>query len=136
MSVPPTATLHVPVALTLTIRNYHPSKSANVAVQVELDTSDGFVIAGLRSGRVPILIPGAEETLTWELIPIECGYIKVPRIKVMDLRRAPASEGESEAESKAEMVRVIDVRFDHATVVDAVGQSRRADDGVILVLPY
>jgi trafficking protein particle complex subunit 11 len=141
LSVPPTATLHVPITLTLTIRNYHPSKSANVAVQLELDASDGFVIAGLRSGRIPILMPGAEEKLTWKLIPIECGYVKVPRIKVMDLRRTPASNVESgaeEAESKSEMVKVIDVRIDHSTVPDGAGQSRmdyRAEESIVLVLP-
>jgi len=64
LSVPPAATLHVPISLTLTVRNYHPSRSANVIIQLELDASDGFVIAGLRSGRIPILMPGEEERLT------------------------------------------------------------------------
>lgn len=138
LSVPPTATLHVPITLTLTVRNYHLCKSANVIVQLDLDASDGFVIAGLRSGRVPILMPGAEEKLTWKLIPIECGYIKVPRIKVMDLRRATASDGESGtegAESKGEVVKIIDVWIDHRTISDAVGEDSRAEQCSILVLP-
>jgi hypothetical protein len=137
MGIPPTATLHVPITLTLTLRNYHPSRSANLTVQLELDASEGFVIAGLRSGRVPILMPGSEEKLTWELIPIECGYVKVPRIKVMDLRRAAVSEAESGTEgveAKGEMVKVIDVRIDRRMVSD--GQSRDLPEvSRILVLP-
>jgi hypothetical protein len=138
MGVPPTATLHVPTTLTLTLRNYHPSRSANVTVQLELDASEGFVIAGLRSGRVPILMPGSEEKLTWELIPIECGYVKVPRIKVMDLRRAAVSETESGTEgveAKGEVVKVIDVRIDHRTVSDGQSRDYRSEASGILVLP-
>ena len=48
----------------------------------------GFVVAGLRSGRIPILLPGAEETVTWRLIPVECGHVSVPRMRIMDKRRA------------------------------------------------
>ena len=136
LSIPPRATLHVPITLTLTIRNHHPSKSANIAVQLDLDASDGFVIAGLRSGRVPILLPGTEEQLTWKMIPIECGHIKVPRIKVMELRRAvtvsdvePETEG---LESKGEVIKVIDVRFDHRPNPELdIG----VEESSILVLP-
>lgn len=139
LSVPPTAKLHVPTTLTLTIRNYHPSRSASIAIQLDLDPSDGFVIAGLRSGRVPILLPGSEEKLTWQVVPIECGYVKVPRIKVMDLRRAVGDvETETEGlESKGEVVKVIDVRFDRR-IPDDVRQSRvdfRVEESSILVLP-
>lgn len=134
LSAPPTATLHVPVVLTLTIRNYCSSKSANVAVQLELDSSDGFVIAGLRSARVPILMPGAEEKLIWNLIPIECGYVKMPRIRVTNIRSPTTSDMEPGTEElKGEMVKVIDARLHHA-----VGPSRKesaAEESGILVLP-
>ena len=97
------------------------------------------MIAGLRSGRVPILLPGSEEKLTWQVVPIECGYVKVPRIKVMDLRRAVGDvETETEGlESKGEVVKVIDVRFDRR-IPDDVRQSRvdfRVEESSILVLP-
>jgi len=139
LAVPPTATLHVPITLTLTIRNY-TSRSANIIVQLELDATDGFVVAGLRSGRVPILMPGAEEKVTWRLIPIECGHVKVPGIKVMNLRKA-SGDAESGIEAKGEEVKVIDVRVEHKTVPDTVGQSTRIDSRAeesirsILVLP-
>ena len=75
------------------MRNRRPTKSANVVVQVEFDAADGFVLAGLRSGRVPVLLPGAEEELRWNMVPVECGLVRVPRIRVVD-RRVGSGEGE------------------------------------------
>jgi len=60
----------------------------NAAVTLELDASDAFIVVGLRNGRLPILLPGSEENLSWILIPVECGHVKVPRIEVMDMRHA------------------------------------------------
>jgi hypothetical protein len=132
--------------MSLKIRNLHPSRSANVTVQLEPDLSDAFVVSGLRSGRVPILLPGGEEELIWRLIPVECGYAKVPKIKVMDRRTMSTGEIESEGE----VVKVVDVRWDRRAgrenegdVTDArrsIESSSRADGpaaGVttILVLP-
>ncbi|KAJ7716532.1 Gryzun, putative trafficking through golgi-domain-containing protein [Mycena metata] len=118
LDVSPTAKLHVPVPLTITIRNRHPSRSANVTIQLEPDPSDGFVVAGLRSGRVPILLPGGEEKVTWRLIPVDCGYVKVPRIKIVDKRRAlvsaQAREPNAEVETEGDVVKIIDVRLDRA----------------------
>ena len=57
-----------------------------MAVTLELDASDAFIVAGLRNGRLPILLPGSEEKLAWILIPVECGDVKVPRIKAIDVR--------------------------------------------------
>jgi hypothetical protein len=108
MSVPPAAKLHTPITMSLNIRNLHPSRSANITVQLEPDLSDSFVISGLRSGRVPILLPGAEERLIWQLIPVECGYVRVPKIKVMDRRTTTTGEVETEGEA----VKVVDVRWD------------------------
>ncbi|KAJ7099520.1 Gryzun, putative trafficking through golgi-domain-containing protein [Mycena belliarum] len=114
LDVPPTAKLHVPLSLTITIRNRHPSRSANVTIQLEPDPSDGFIVAGLRSGRIPILLPGGEEKLMWRLIPIECGYIRVPRMKIVDKRRAIASaQGPgAEVQTEGEVVKIVDVRLD------------------------
>lgn len=117
LSVPTVAKLHVPISIYLTIRNHHPSQSANVTVQLEPDPSDGFVVAGMRNGRVPILMPGSEEKLVWRLIPVECGNIRVPRLKVVDRRKANASSQgiggpDADVESEGHAVDVVDVRCD------------------------
>ncbi|KAJ7287102.1 Gryzun, putative trafficking through golgi-domain-containing protein [Mycena rebaudengoi] len=147
LHVPPTAKLHVPLALTLTIRNRHPSRSANVTIQLEPDASDGFIVAGLRSGRIPIMLPGGEEKLTWRLIPIECGYIKIPRIRILDKRRAVTGangvrEPIPEVEPEGEVVKIIDVRLDRTRerkVADRVsvdsGDGEESRLASILVLP-
>ncbi|KAJ7686580.1 Gryzun, putative trafficking through golgi-domain-containing protein [Mycena rosella] len=147
LDVPPTAKLHVPLSLTITIRNRHPSRSANVTIQLEPDPLDGFVVAGLRSGRVPIMLPGGEEKVTWRLIPIECGYIEVPRIKIVDKRRAIASaqgirDPSAEVETEGEVVKIIDVRLDGARGRKVAGRVsvESAEEtggrlGSVLVLP-
>lgn len=107
LTVPPTAKLHVPITMSLKIRNLHPSRSANVTVQLELDAIDSFVVSGLRSGRIPIILPGGEEHLTWRLIPVECGFVRVPKIKVVDRRTKGLGE-----DVDGEHVKVVDVRWD------------------------
>ena len=143
LDVPTQAKLHDPVQMKLTVRNLRRTGAANVVVQIEFDSSDGFVLAGLRSGRLPVLLPGGEETLTWNLVPIECGYAKVPRIKVTD-RRAPAGAGsDAQTESEGEPVSVVDIRWDgrsedgqermRTVVKDRKGSV--GSDVVVLVLP-
>lgn len=130
LTVPPTATLHTPISISLAIRNHPTSRSANITVQLDLDASDSFVVAGLRSGRVPILLPGAEERLSWKLIPTECGHVKLPRIRVTN-RRKPMSNEVAGSSGDAETVKIIDVRLSqHNSSEDKEGP------GTILVLPY
>ncbi|KAI0079255.1 hypothetical protein K474DRAFT_1617849 [Panus rudis PR-1116 ss-1] len=116
LQVPNTATLHVPILATLTIRNNHPTRSANILLQLDTDTlNDGFVVAGLRSGRIPILLPGTEEVVRWNLVPVECGWVKVPKIKVTNRRKDVIGNGpnsQPEDETEVESVQVIDVRWD------------------------
>ncbi|KAF9529733.1 glutathione transferase omega-1 [Crepidotus variabilis] len=120
LDTPPKAKLHQPVSLTLRIRNYHSSRSANVTVHLEPETLEAFVVSGLRNGRVPVLLPGSEEILVWQMIPLECGYLKVPRIRVIDRRKSiagPAGQALSEAAGNAEgsageLVQVIVLRQD------------------------
>ncbi|KAJ3863828.1 hypothetical protein EV359DRAFT_64503 [Lentinula novae-zelandiae] len=133
LDVSPTARLHEPLAMTLTIRNRHPTRTADVYVQLEFPPGTGvaantsaptgtsvggavpmgestvmsnttstageqggqsaqsgsaFVIAGLRAGRVPLLLAGTEERMVWMLIPIECGYVRLPKVQVLDRRKA------------------------------------------------
>lgn len=147
LNVPPAAKLHIPSLMSLTIRNQHPSRSANITVQLDPDPTDGFVVAGLRSGRMPILMPGAEEKVSWRIIPIECGYIKVPKIKVVDRRRAIASSQgiggpNAEVETEGEAVKVVDVRLDQRLEQDVSDVQRTTESegdqyrvGRILVLP-
>lgn len=134
------------------IRNRRPTRSANIVVQVEFDASDGFVLAGLRAGRIPILLPGGEEVLTWNAIPVECGYAKLPKIKVTDRRQhvAPSTGAVPEItppEGEGEVVIVVDVRSDERsgaspevprTSVDLgkrANQGRGVADITVLVLP-
>jgi len=150
LDVPPQANLHIPITLTLTIRNYHPTRSANITVHLEPDSLDSFVVSGLRSSRVPVLLPGSEEKLVWRMIPIECGYVKVPRIKVIDRRKAiPLSQNSGESgmpndASSGDIVKVVDVRGDSRHGVVSLdnedGQlssedTETRDYNTILVLP-
>ncbi|KAF9486045.1 hypothetical protein BDN70DRAFT_870556 [Pholiota conissans] len=143
LDAPPQAKLHTPVSISLTIRNYHPTRSANITVHLEPDSLDAFVVAGVRDGRVPVLLPGSEEKLVWNMIPIECGYVTLPRIKVMDRRKAiPASQSSTEAgvtadSSAGDIVKVVDLRYDMRQTADnSVAETARGEGpGTILVLP-
>lgn len=118
LNVPTIAKLHTPTPMHLMVRNRHTSRLAVISVSLDPQASDGFVVAGLRSGRLPLVLPGGEERVTWNVIPIECGYVKVPRVRVMDHR----SGGEGE------VVRVVDVRFEG-------WKGREEEEHTILVLP-
>ncbi|KZT72294.1 hypothetical protein DAEQUDRAFT_722961 [Daedalea quercina L-15889] len=132
LDVPPTAKLHMPFTLRLTVRNRQPARAANAVVHLETDNSDPFVLAGLRSGRLPILLPGAEEMLLWKLIPIECGLVRIPRIRVSDRRTDPGSE-----ESQERSVRIVDMRVDERGEVQEDGKVEvsRSGQPIVLVFP-
>lgn len=112
------AYLHQALPLELTIRNLHLSRSANPVISLEQDASDSFVVAGPRSGRLPVLLPGTEQKITWQLIPIECGpAVRLPKIRLTNRRPADSNEkghmGPSlESETEGEEVRIVDVRWD------------------------
>ncbi|KZT21090.1 hypothetical protein NEOLEDRAFT_1244812 [Neolentinus lepideus HHB14362 ss-1] len=127
VDVPSTAKLHTPVLLRLTVRNGQLSRSANVTVQLEPDPSDGFIATGLRSGRLPILLPGAEETILWQLIPLECGFVKLPIIKVMDMRKV-TSRDQGESKPDGEPVKVVDIRWESKSEDGSEDQARRSID--------
>ena len=159
LDAPTTARLHAPIPLRLTIRNLHPTRTATATVQLEPDaTADAFVVAGLRHGRVPILLPGQEESVTWNLIPVECGLVKIPRVKVLDRRNAvqvagagagvgqpggggaQGTQGAVESQAEGEEVEVVDVRWDERPerVEDEEGNEVKVvkgRDGYVLVLP-
>ncbi|KAI9511510.1 Gryzun, putative trafficking through golgi-domain-containing protein [Russula earlei] len=117
LELPSSAKLHAPVHARLTLRNHDSSRSANLNVQLEPDAADSFLVAGQRSARVPTLLPGAEARLVWTLIPIECGFVRVPRIRVTDKRKArltspPGAEQPPATEEEGVSVRVFDLRRD------------------------
>jgi trafficking protein particle complex subunit 11 len=112
--------LHQPTQMKLVIRNRHPSKTAHIVVSVDVDNSDGFIVSGVRSGRAPVLLPGAEAEMLWSLLPLECGYVRLPRIRVTDRRKPFVSAGDQsappghnpEADWPGETVKVVDLRWD------------------------
>lgn len=135
LDVPAKASLHVPISFTLTVRNYHPSRAANITVQLETESLDAFVVSGLRHARVPVLLPGSEEKLVWRMIPIECGYVKTPRIRVIDRRKAiPTSQNSGETgvppdASTGDVIKVIDLRRDVRTRSAGLADSEHTDNG-------
>jgi hypothetical protein len=119
-------------------------------VQLEPDASDAFLIAGQRKALVPMLLPGAEAQLVWSLIPMECGFIRVPKIQVVDKRKAgpiasPANDEPPATEDEGTPVRVFDLRREERVEVEVVDTDETpegAPDGVnmgsigpVLVLP-
>ena len=124
-----------------------------MTVQLEPDaTTDAFVVAGLRHGRIPILLPGAEESITWNLIPVECGLVRVPSIKVLDRRSAvqvsqqaeQGAAGQGAPIQEGDMVRIVDVRWEarseRGQESDGTGdlpvvRTVKGNDAFVLVLP-
>ena len=124
-----------------------------MTVQLEPDAAtDAFVVAGLRHGRIPILLPGAEESVTWNLIPVECGLVRVPSIKVLDRRSAvqvsqqaeQGAAGQGAQIQEGDMVRIVDVRWEarpeRGEESDGTGdlpvvRTVKGNDAFVLVLP-
>jgi len=142
LDIPPSGKLHVPMILKLIMRNNHPSRTAVVTVHLEPDPSDGFVVAGLRSGRVPTLLPEAEVTIYWKLIPVECGFVKVPKLKVIDRRKAIVPPGQEPlapspgpgSGEEGDIVKLVDVRWGGRS--EGGDEARAAGDiGSVLIVP-
>lgn len=146
LEVPSLAKLHVPLDLNLSIRNYNPTLSANILFQLETDNADTFVVSGLRSGRIPILLPGAEEKMTWRLIPIECGHLQLPKLRVFNRRKAVVpvqAQGNADGAAggdEGEVVEIIDIRQDRRLGSETgqifkAGREESSGQMSILVLP-
>jgi len=147
LDLPPSAKLHDPIHAHLTIRNHHPTRTASLTVQLEPDTADAFLIAGQRNARVPTLLPGAEVQLAWSLVPIECGFVRIPKIHVTDKRKAGSTsptEQPPPTEDEGVPVPVVSLRRSEKVVVESVdGEAVEGVPGVvntqairpILVLP-
>lgn len=70
-------------------------------------------------------MPGAEEKLTWTFIPVECGFVRVPKMFVTDKRLVePRSEDVPKVPSQDEVgkaVRIVDTRREWRDQEDAQG---------------
>lgn len=117
-----------------------------MTIYLEPDQLDGFVVAGLRTGSLPVLLPGAEERVTWKLIPIECGYINIPQLRVVNRRPAMAPVGGEQAQAVdtgGEVIQIVNVLWDQRRGGDGAVDAKTAEDGVsrgrqlgtVLVLP-
>lgn len=113
---PAQVVLHRPFMLSAIVRNNDPLRSADLTFTLE--PSDGFVIAGLRSGALPLLLPGTESTVSFSLIPLTTGIIKLPIFKVQRLvAEDPSNPHRSESELAtrtgiaSEVVPVVDGRW-------------------------
>ncbi|KAI0669719.1 Gryzun, putative trafficking through golgi-domain-containing protein [Trametes maxima] len=164
LDAPTTARLHTPIPLRLTIRNRHPTRSAAATVQLEPDGAagrDAFVVAGPRHARVPVLLPGQDVCVAWNLVPIECGRVRVPRVRVLDRRSVvPAAVGgsqgaqgagasagtgqggaaEGQGQSEGDEIEVVDVRWEGRPerVEDEDGREvvvTATQDAYVLVVP-
>lgn len=146
LEVPSVAKLHTPLSLNLSIRNYNQTLSANILCQLETDNADSFVVSGLRSGRIPILLPGAEEKMTWRLIPMECGHLQLPKLRVFNRRKAAVpvqTQGNADGAAggdEGEIVEIVDIRQDRRLGSEAgqnskAGREESSGQMSILVLP-
>ena len=83
--------------------------------------------------------------MTWNLIPVECGLVRVPNIRVLDRRSAVqiAQQQGEQAQPEGEEVKIVDVRWesrpegDEAAQESSVAKPRmgKASDAFVLVLP-
>ncbi|KAF8584313.1 hypothetical protein K439DRAFT_1633686 [Ramaria rubella] len=101
--------LHVPITATLIVRNRHPWRTADLHLQLE--PSDHFVLSGLRSGSLPVLLAGGEERLAFNLIPISCGTVRLPTFRLLDRRKETRGSQIGEGH-EAEKIPVIDSRLE------------------------
>ncbi|KAI0827923.1 Gryzun, putative trafficking through golgi-domain-containing protein [Trametes gibbosa] len=148
LDAPTIARLHAPIPLRLTLRNRHPTRTATATVQLDPDTADAFVVAGLRHGRMPVLLPGQEDSLSWSLIPLQCGLVRLPRVEVLDHRNAvqlvgkpvPGVGGADVVQTEGDEVEIVDVRWDGRPerIEDEEGREVRilkGHEAYVLVVP-
>lgn len=159
LQVPAVGRLHKAMRVELVVRNQSLVRSANVDVSVvgmisgqstsgesgvegQVDAGgqgfglqqpqqQQFVVAGIRNGRLGIVLPGEEVRVVWVVVPLECGYLRVPKVRVLDLRDV-GGEGEN---LKEEEVEVIDAGRYYGAVDSGEGKIGGVDVGSVLVLP-
>ena len=110
LELPAAGTLHVPLSVTVKIRNRHPWRTADIYLQIE--PSDHFVLSGLRSGSLPVMIAGSEEHLVFNLIPVSCGTVRLPTFKLLDRRKENQERTSGEGNEVEKSVSLIDARLE------------------------
>jgi hypothetical protein len=115
LQVPAIGKLHKPMNVLLIVRNESLGRTANVSVSVGMGGGSGsgeaegeggaagasgsqqlqqFALAGIKNGRLGVVLPGEEVRVEWVVVPLECGYLRVPKVKVLDWRGGGGGEGE------------------------------------------
>jgi trafficking protein particle complex subunit 11 len=110
LELPAAGVLHVPMTITATIRNRHPWRTADLYLQME--PSDHFVLSGLRSGSLPVLLADSEEHLSFNLIPVSCGTVRLPTFKFLDRRKENQERKAGEGSDVDKKLSVIDARLE------------------------
>ena len=140
LNTPPLVHLHQPFTLEIVIRNQHPTRTVFPKVSLELGASESFVVAGVRNGRLPALIPGGEARIIWQLIPLECGpAVPLPTIKLTDSRRtqeiADSQAMDVPLEASADLIRIIplhsDRRLEDGSDIQSVVQTTSTHDSKV-----
>jgi hypothetical protein len=110
LELPATGKLHEPLTVTLILRNRHAWRTADLHLQLE--PSDHFVVSGLRSGSLPVLLAGSEDRLDFNLIPISCGTVRLPTFKLLDRRKDITKRQSAEGAELEKRVEVVDARLE------------------------
>jgi len=85
LDCPPLGRLHHPFGLRLTVQNRRKFRTAEPILDV--DSSEAFVLSGPRHARLPMLLPGTSDDVFFNLIPLSCGFVRLPTFKVHDRRK-------------------------------------------------
>lgn len=147
---PAVAKLHVPFTLPVKLWNGNQHRTAELSFFLE--PTDGFVVAGLKSATLPLLLPGTAEELVFNVIPISVGVRRLPNFKVT-LRTIP-QKGQEEGDPRrstdtlggtgtGEIVEIVDMRWDERDAegakiyrTEADGSVRQIDGSMsLLVIP-
>jgi hypothetical protein len=147
---PAVAKMHVPFTLPVKLRNGNQHRTAELSFFLE--PTDGFVVAGLKSATLPLLLPGTAEELVFNMVPIQVGILRLPYFRVT-LRTFP-QKGQEESDPRrspdmlggtgtGEIVESVDMRWDERDVegvrvyrTEVDGSVRQVDGSMsLLVLP-
>ena len=147
---PAVAKLHVPFTLPVKLRNGNHHRTAELSFLLE--PTDGFVVAGLRSATLPLLLPGTAEELVFNVVPVTVGILRLPNFKVT-LRTLP-QKGQEESDplrstdtlggtGVGEIMESVDMRWDERDAegakiyrTEADGSVREVDGSMtLLVIP-
>ncbi|KAG8955611.1 hypothetical protein FRC04_007602 [Tulasnella sp. 424] len=130
--VPPSATLHRPFPVTLTIQNRQSTRSADLILSTESTPAaegGGFIIAGPKQCRLPTLLPNSSVEVKFNVVPMVCGVGKLPGFKVLDRRGAGGDDGPGGAVTTGEET----IKLEAVQIVDE-GLDSRDEEGVDLLL--